>query len=97
MVSKLVLLLGAAIATSAAAQMPPGDATTPPPPVPQTAAPTEPGQPDAAPREALAAAGYTDVRELQRSGDAWKGTALHKGKRVPVQVAADGRIMPPPM
>ncbi len=68
------------------ANMPLAESATPPPAVEEAQI-----------KQDLAKSGYTEVQDLKKDGDGWKGTALHNGKRVPVKIAADGRLVPHPM
>lgn len=53
---------------------------------------------EASVRGSLTTSGYTDVQGLMRDADgSWKGTAMHGGQRVNVQIGADGQVMKTPM
>lgn len=95
----MIAALAALAATAATAQVtetPPANPANLPAAEAAPPAPPPPAAPDEAQlRSGLAAAGYTDVRDLARDGDGWKATALHNGQRVPVKIGADGNIVPP--
>ncbi|WP_199555234.1 hypothetical protein [Sandaracinobacteroides hominis] len=95
MTKLMIAAMAALVATGAAAQV----TETPPAnpanmPMAEPAAPPAAGPDEARIRADLSASGYTDLQGLSKDGDGWKGTAMHGGKRVPVKIGADGKLVP---
>jgi hypothetical protein len=67
-----------------------GSSMTAQPPGPMTDAETRT-------RTRLSEQGYSDLQNMEREGEGWKGTAMHGGQRYAVKVDANGRVTRTPM
>ena len=104
MLKHSIMVIALALGSAAFAQdgaPPPADG---PQPTPVAPAPPEAAVPAAAPSPEQAAAsqqlvakGYSEVQELVKQGNDWRGAAMHEGKRVQVTLMPDGTTRHTPL